>query len=292
MFCRCGTKIPQWYLILLKNTPLDPSNNSAVRYLRAEYHRRTLHYTARCATRVAETQTLSNRLSPLRQHRNGNPQTEILFADLSQRRKLPRKEARESMTNQNHQWRNRIVGHGTLTADEIINNPLNWRAHPDKQKAAMTGALAELGWLEEVRVNKQTGFLVDGHLRVALAKKFHQSVPVTYLDLTPDEERRALLSFDPIASMAEANKDNLERLLRETSFESPPLTQLATDLAKQYKIALDDALDGLGVPTGEEQQNYHEQYGVLVLCEDEAEQASVYAELQQQGYERLKVVST
>jgi ParB-like chromosome segregation protein Spo0J len=54
----------------------------------------------------------------------------------------------------------------------------------------MSGALAEVGWVAEVLVNRTTGHIVDGHLRVELALAPQEStIPVTYAELTEDEER-------------------------------------------------------------------------------------------------------
>jgi len=60
-------------------------------------------------------------------------------------------------------WRNRIVGAGTNPPDQLVANPRNWRTHPTAQRAALTGALAEVGWVARVLVNRTTGHVVDGH---------------------------------------------------------------------------------------------------------------------------------
>lgn len=62
-------------------------------------------------------------------------------------------------------WRNRIVGHAEVPPGELIANPRNWRAHPAEQQRALSGALAEVGWVAEVLVNRTTSHVVDGHLR-------------------------------------------------------------------------------------------------------------------------------
>src|SRR5437867_4576224 len=66
-------------------------------------------------------------------------------------------------------WRNRIVGSGEEAPDQLLANPKNWRIHPKHQQEALAGVLDEVGWVQEVIVNQQTGHLVDGHLRVTLA---------------------------------------------------------------------------------------------------------------------------
>lgn len=63
-------------------------------------------------------------------------------------------------------WQNRIVGAGTEKASALVANPHNWRLHPKKQQETLATVLAEVGWVQDVIVNRTTGRLVDGHLRV------------------------------------------------------------------------------------------------------------------------------
>ena len=63
-------------------------------------------------------------------------------------------------------------------------------------------------------VNRRTGHVVDGHLRIELAlTRKEPSVPVTYVDLSEDEERLVLASLDSLAAMAEAEVSKLAELL-------------------------------------------------------------------------------
>ena len=100
-------------------------------------------------------------------------------------------------------WRNRIVGMGEEAPDQLLANPRNWRIHPKGQQDVMAGALAEVGWVTGVIVNQRTGFVVDGHLRVALAISHNEAtIPVQYVDLDEREEAIVLASLDPISAMA------------------------------------------------------------------------------------------
>ncbi len=66
-------------------------------------------------------------------------------------------------------WRSRIVGHGDADPQTLVAHPENWRAHPRNQRRAMAGVLDRVGWVQDVIVNRRTGRILDGHLRVALA---------------------------------------------------------------------------------------------------------------------------
>jgi len=66
-------------------------------------------------------------------------------------------------------WRNRITGSGEEAPDQLLANPANWRIHPKAQQDALAGALDAVGWVQQVLVNRRSGFVVDDHARVALA---------------------------------------------------------------------------------------------------------------------------
>ena len=111
-------------------------------------------------------------------------------------------------------WRNRIVGHGELTADEIEAHPDNPRVHGRAQKAAMTEMFDDVGWVQTVIVNQRTGRLLDGHMRAALAAG-RGPVPVSFVDLDEDEERKVLAMMDPIGAMATHDAETLRELTAE-----------------------------------------------------------------------------
>jgi hypothetical protein len=132
-------------------------------------------------------------------------------------------------------WRNRIVDHADIAPAELVPNPQNWRAHPDDQQKAVSGALAEIGWVAEVLVNRTTGHLVDGHLRVELAlDRGESTVPVTYVELSEDEERLVLASLDPLAAMATAEREQLAALLASLEPADDALRALFDDLAREH----------------------------------------------------------
>ena len=135
-------------------------------------------------------------------------------------------------------WRNRIVGHADVAPAELVPNPRNWRSHPADQQRALAGALGEVGWVAEVLVNRTTGNVVDGHLRIDLAvARQEPSVPVTYVELTEDEERLVLASLDPLAAMATAEQEQLAALLSGLAPADEALRSLLDALAQENGIA-------------------------------------------------------
>lgn len=132
-------------------------------------------------------------------------------------------------------WKQRITGQGTEDPQKLLVNPDNWRVHPQSQQRAMKGALDELGWIQQIIVNQRTGRLIDGHLRVELAKKHKaKEVPVIYVDLTEEEEKLALATLDPISALADSNAEMLEALLSQVETDNDGLLELLAELEPDY----------------------------------------------------------
>lgn len=112
-------------------------------------------------------------------------------------------------------WRNRIVGHGEEDPEQLLANPRNWRIHPKAQQDALHGVLSMVGWVQDVIVNQRTGFVVDGHARVAMAITAGERVPVVYVDLSPEEEAVILATLDPITAMAAKDSEIFDELVKE-----------------------------------------------------------------------------
>ncbi|MBM4449168.1 MAG: site-specific DNA-methyltransferase, partial [Chloroflexi bacterium] len=63
-------------------------------------------------------------------------------------------------------------------------------------------------------------------------------LPAGYVDLTPDEERKVLLTLDPLAAMAAADKEKLDGLLRSVSTESQAVQAMLAEIAEKEGIRL------------------------------------------------------
>jgi hypothetical protein len=131
-------------------------------------------------------------------------------------------------------WQSRIQRHDNVDPNTLLENPANWRIHPQHQQQQLETLLDHVGWVRHVIVNDQTGHLVDGHLRVRMAQaKGEPSVPVVYVDLTPEEEHLILASLDPIATLAATDSSALAALAASLEMNLPDtdLTQMVRNLA-------------------------------------------------------------
>jgi hypothetical protein len=122
-------------------------------------------------------------------------------------------------------WQTRIVEVGTEAPEQLLANPRNWRIHPKEQQDALSAVLDEIGWVKRVIVNRTTGCVLDGHLRVALAiSRGESEIPISYVELSDEEERAVLATFDPLAELAERNDDAYDELV--SSAEEPEAVDL------------------------------------------------------------------
>lgn len=129
-------------------------------------------------------------------------------------------------------WRSRIVGHGTAAPEALVPHPDNWRVHSEAQEAATLGSLDEVGWVRDALVNVTTGFMLDGHLRRELGiRRGEPEIPVTYVQLSEQEERLVLAVLDPISSMAGTDPERFAALVDGLEVQDDGLRRLLDDLA-------------------------------------------------------------
>lgn len=144
-------------------------------------------------------------------------------------------------------WINKIVGHGEEAPDQLLAHPLNFRVHPKAQQDALAGVIGDIGYIRSVLVNKRSGHVIDGHLRVALALRDGvPTIPVEYVDLSEAEEAEALATIDPLAAMATHDAAKLGELLREVSTDNADVMALLESLATDAGI-VPPAFDPVGI---------------------------------------------
>lgn len=180
-------------------------------------------------------------------------------------------------------WSNRIVRHSLEDPSTLVPNPQNWREHPTNQRQAMAETLDSIGWVQSVIVNERTGHIVDGHLRVEEAIRNNEiEVPVVWVDLSDDEERTILATFDPLSAIAEANKEKLDALLHEVKLAEPSMRAMLSDLAKR------EGLYSYQNTMANEDETCREdiipeQFVVMIECATEQEQLALLERLMQEG---------
>lgn len=129
-------------------------------------------------------------------------------------------------------FRDRVRDFRRVPASELKPHPGNWRRHPEAQREAFAGLLAEVGFAGAILTREcEDGTLqiIDGHLR---AEELTDSlVPVLVTDLSADEADILLASFDPISALATTDAEKLEGLLAGLRVRDDRVRALFRDLA-------------------------------------------------------------
>ena len=143
-------------------------------------------------------------------------------------------------------WQNRIVGHGEKPAKEFNFNPQNWRSHPKSQRVAINDVLAKIGWVTGVIINKFSGNLIDGHLRVeeTLAKDENALIPFIEVELSADEEAKILAVLDPLSAMAETDAEKFLALTEMFAADFQMIAEMRESLDSS-PVNLDDFFSSL-----------------------------------------------
>ena len=127
-------------------------------------------------------------------------------------------------------YQDRIIDLRRVPAGELLPNPKNWRKHPQKQKSALAGVLADVGWADAVIARETPAglMLIDGHLRTEVAPD--DTIPVLVLDVDENEADKILVTHDPLAEMATTDADALADLLQSVKSTEAGLNDLLTDM--------------------------------------------------------------
>jgi hypothetical protein len=123
--------------------------------------------------------------------------------------------------------RNRIRQLRLVRARDLVPNPKNWRRHPRAQREALRALIVELGYVDALLVRELADgrlMLINGHLRAQTTPD--ALVPVLLLDVSAEEADKILLTFDPLAAMAEADAQRIRALLETVRTDSDAVEEL------------------------------------------------------------------
>jgi hypothetical protein len=181
--------------------------------------------------------------------------------------------------------RNRIKGHRRVRAGDLLPHELNFREHPELQRAALEALYREVGFARSLLAYELPDGrlkLLDGHLRRDLTPDMEVDVEV--LDVTEDEARALLLSIDPLVQLAETQEQLRDRLLELAPAESEELRAAWEEAARKCLEVPPTALGraSAGIPA---------QYLVLVTCRDEGHQVELLERFQAEGLECKALLS-
>lgn len=185
------------------------------------------------------------------------------------------------------QIRDRIKEFRRVPAAELRPNPKNWRVHPEAQRDALRGVLAEIGYADALLVREDKAGeleLIDGHLRAETTPDM--LVPVLVLDVDADEANKILLTHDPLAALATVDPARVGELVSKSDFSHPEVKAMLDKLEQEIDQSAAQSAELDDRPEVE----IPESYQVVVECEDEHDQQHVYQQMREEGY-RCRVLT-
>ena len=183
--------------------------------------------------------------------------------------------------------RDRVKGLRRVKAGVLKPHPRNWRVHPDSQRNALQGVLAEIGYAGALIARELADGslqLIDGHLRAQTTPD--AEVPVLVVDLDDSEAKKLLAVLDPLAAMADCDHDALAGLIGEVETENRALGELLDNMLAEPP-PLEKGNSSSKKPGDEPpaEVDIPELFQVVVDCRDEQQQQSVYERLTADGLE-------
>ena len=177
--------------------------------------------------------------------------------------------------------RDRIKQLRRVKASRLRPHPHNWRTHPENQRDALRGILAEIGYADALLARELpdgTLELIDGHLRAETTPEME--VPVLIVDLDDREAAKLVALHDPLAALAEADHDVLAELLSQVETENEAMQRLLDEMLTEPGLPLEDQVED-GPPP---EVNVPEAFQVVIECRDEAQQQAVYQRMTSEGF--------
>ena len=165
-----------------------------------------------------------------------------------------------------------------LPVSELEPYSRNARKHETVDVAAIAASIREFGFDDPIGVWGKKNTIVEGHGRLMAAKMLGmEAVPVIRLDHLTDEQRRAYaLAHNKTAELSTWDLDLVEIELDDI---------YGIDMGEfGFEVAVEEESSVEPAEPKEPSFNYSEQYGVIVMCDDEAHQEEVYNRLTEEGY--------
>lgn len=175
--------------------------------------------------------------------------------------------------------RDRIKELRRVRAGSLCPNPKNWRTHPEKQRAALQGILAEIGYADALLVRELPDgrlMLIDGHLRAETTPE--QEVPVLVLDLDEAESEKLLAVLDPLAGLAGTDEALLAELVERIETDSVAIREMLDGMIADADAAAQELFEEAG-----KEPEIPELYQIAVSCEDEEDQRVLFERLRGEG---------
>jgi DNA modification methylase len=136
-------------------------------------------------------------------------------------------------------WQNRIVKRTREKVGNFAHNECNPKIHGETQKERLGAVLEKFGQVGEIYVwqserNGGKWTIFDGHAREALDPE--QEWDIAYTTLTDAEVDELVLYYDPLAAMAQTDREKLGALMQSISVTDARLTSMLAEMAEREGV--------------------------------------------------------
>ena len=167
-----------------------------------------------------------------------------------------------------------------LKVGDLIPYVNNSRTHSDEQVMQVASSIKEFGFTNPILIDDDSG-IIAGHGRLMAAKKLGlDEVPCIRLGHLSEAQRKAYVIADnKLALNSGWDNDLLKIELMQLDSIDFDLNLTGFDLSELANI-FDPVTEEIEL----KEQAYSETFNIIIECDDEQNQESIYNELQEKGY--------
>ena len=167
-----------------------------------------------------------------------------------------------------------------LKVGDLIPYVNNSRTHSDEQVMQVASSIKEFGFTNPILIDNDGG-IIAGHGRLLAAKKLDiDEVPCIRLGYLSEAQRKAYVIADnKLALNSGWDNDLLKIELMQLDSIDFDLNLTGFDLSELANI-FDPVTEEIEL----KEQAYSETFNIIIECDDEQNQESIYNELQEKGY--------
>ena len=167
-----------------------------------------------------------------------------------------------------------------LKVGDLIPYVNNSRTHSDEQVMQVASSIKEFGFTNPILIDGDSG-IIAGHGRLMAAKKLGlDEVPCIRLGYLSEAQRKAYVIADnKLALNSGWDNDLLKIELMQLDSIDFDLNLIGFDLSELANI-FDPVTEEIEL----KEQTYSETFNIIIECDDEQNQESIYNELQEKGY--------
>ena len=203
----------------------------------------------------------------LRQHETRLETHDVQFAHVAERLEAFRRAA----PSRAMKIRDRVKELRRVKAGQLRPHPKNWRTHPQAQRDALCGVLAEIGYADALLARELPDGslqLIDGHLRAETTPD--AEVPVLVVDLDDRETAKLLASARPAGRHGRGRPRRAGRVAGRGGYrERRGPRGAGPDLLAEPEPPADEETRQSAAPP---EVDVPEAFQIVVECDDEAQQ--------------------